>query len=105
MNDIRESLELRDSNRFVWLNENSIARWVSIPLRLIVGLGFMQHGFAKFSKGPEAFAAILPAVPNSDRRGYECDLLHLACLAALVLGGSEPMAIDSCFRRNKMSVQ
>jgi putative oxidoreductase len=130
----------------------------------------MQHGFAKFSKGPEAFAAILSAigVPSphlmawltilieffgglavllgalvplvslpmaaillvamftvhlpygfssikiigvtSGRAqfgppGYECDLLYLACLAALVLGGSGPMAIDSYLRRNKMSVR
>jgi putative oxidoreductase len=27
--------------------------------------------------------------------GYELDLLYLACLAALVLGGSGPMAIDN----------
>ena len=36
-----------------------IARWSPIPLRLIVGYGFMQHGFAKLSKGPDMFAAIL----------------------------------------------
>ena len=29
-----------------------IARWAAIPLRLIVGFGFMEHGFAKLSKGP-----------------------------------------------------
>src|SRR5690348_2610753 len=33
--------------------------WAPIPLRLIVGLGFMQHGYAKLLKGPEAFASIL----------------------------------------------
>ena len=26
-----------------------------IPLRLIVGYGFMEHGFAKLAKGPDAF--------------------------------------------------
>jgi putative oxidoreductase len=36
-----------------------IARWARIPLRLIVGFGFMEHGFAKLSKGPDAFADIL----------------------------------------------
>src|ERR1700739_118183 len=39
-----------------------IARWAPIPLRLIVGYGFMEHGFAKLSKGPDAFAAILQAM-------------------------------------------
>ena len=47
----------------VWIpNRPSVARWAPIPLRLIVGYGFMQHGFAKLSKGPEAFTAILHAV-------------------------------------------
>jgi DoxX-like protein len=36
-----------------------MARWSPVPLRLIVGYGFMQHGFAKLSRGPGAFAAIL----------------------------------------------
>ena len=29
-----------------------MARWSPIPMRLIVGYGFMQHGFAKLSRGP-----------------------------------------------------
>jgi putative oxidoreductase len=43
-----------------------IARWSPIPLRLIVGFGFMQHGFAKLSRGPDAFAAILQAMGVPD---------------------------------------
>ena len=38
------------------------ARWSPIPLRLIVGFGFMQHGFAKLSRGVDAFVAILQAM-------------------------------------------
>lgn len=164
MKDLRQSSEPGHSNRFTFLNRAALARWAPIPLRLIVGYGFMQHGFAKFSKGPEAFAAILHAIgvpaPHlmawltilieffgglavllgaliplaslpmaavllvamftvhlpygfssikivsviSGRAqfgppGYECDLLYLACLAALVLGGSGPMTIGSYLRR------
>jgi putative oxidoreductase len=33
--------------------------------------------------------------------GYECDLLYIACLTALVIGGSGPMAIDGYFRRKR----
>ena len=31
--------------------------------------------------------------------GYECDLLYLACLAALALGGSGPLSIDGLLRK------
>jgi putative oxidoreductase len=140
-------------------NRISLARWAPIPLRLMVGYGFMEHGFAKLSKGVDAFAAILHAmgVPASHFMagltilielvggfavmlgafvpivsipmvavlsvamvtvhlpygfssikllavtaagaqfgppGYEVDLLYIACLASLVLGGSGPFAID-----------
>jgi putative oxidoreductase len=146
------------------LNRFPIARWAPIPLRLIVGFGFMEHGFAKLAKGPDTFAAILHAlsvpaphfmawatiltellgglavilgafvalaslpmaalllvaiftvhlpygfssiklisVTAAGARfgppGYECDLLYLACLAALVLGGSGPLAIDGLVKR------
>src|SRR5580698_4468271 len=62
MNVIRKPLEQRHINRFAFLNQASVARWAPIPLRLIVGYGFMQHGVAKLSKGPEAFAVVLHAI-------------------------------------------
>src|SRR5258708_15567703 len=135
------------------------ARLAPIPIRLIVGYGFMEHGFAKLSRGVGAFAAMLQAmgVPHPHFMaqltivtelvggfavilgafvaivslpmatvllvamftvhlpygfsaikligvtaagaqfgppGYEVDLLYVACLAALVLGGSGPFAVD-----------
>ena len=145
-------------------NSASLARWVPIPLRLIVGFGFMQHGWAKLHRGPDAFATVLHALsvpaphlmawltiltelgggalillgafvplisipmvivmlvaiftvhlpfgfasikllgvtaagPRFGPPGYECDLLYLACLAALVLAGPGPLAIDNLRRR------
>src|SRR5215472_12552451 len=141
-----------------------IARWSPIPLRLIVGYGFMEHGFSKLSKGPDAFAAILqamgvpsphlmawftiliellgglailvgafvaivsvpmvvvllvamfkvhlpygfssikllavtPAGATFGPPGYEVNLLYIACLAALVMGGSGPLALDGLIRK------
>jgi putative oxidoreductase len=141
-----------------------IARWSPIPLRLIVGYGFMQHGFAKLSRGPDMFAAILQgmgvpaphlmawltiltellggfavllgafvtivsvpmtavllvamfkvhlpygfssikllAVTAAGAKfgpvGYEIILLYIACLAALLIGGSGPFAIDGLVRK------
>ena len=171
MHQLTQSLEREGSNRLAFLRSRlaflerpSVAVWAPIPLRLIVGYGFMEHGLAKLSRGPEAFTAILhtmgvPAphlmawltilteltgglavllgafvplvsVPmaavllvamltvhlpygfssikllsvTSGRAqfgppGYELDLLYIACLAALVLGGSGPMAIDQYLRK------
>jgi putative oxidoreductase len=139
---------------------NFFARFAPIPLRLIVGFGFMQHGFAKLGRGPGHFAQILQALgtpaphlmawvsiltelfgglaillgafitlasipmaillivaivtvhlrfgfssvkllavtaagPQLGPPGYETNLLYLACLAALVLGGAGPLSIDA----------
>jgi hypothetical protein len=53
---------------------------------------------------PYGFSSIkLMAVTSAGAQlgppGYECDLLYLACLAALVLGGSGPLAIDGPIRK------
>lgn len=36
--------------------------YAAIPLRLIIGYGFMEHGFAKLARGSDAFAGILHAM-------------------------------------------
>ena len=142
------------------ISRSPIARWAPVPLRLIVGYGFMEHGFAKLVRGFDAFPMILLAIgvpaphlmgwltivveivgglavllgalvplasipmaavllvamftvhlpygfssiklqavtaagAQFGPPGFETDLLYLACLAALVLGGSGPLAIDS----------
>ena len=45
-----------------FLHGFAIKRWPLLPLRLIVGFGFMEHGLAKLAKGPDAFANILQAM-------------------------------------------
>jgi putative oxidoreductase len=164
MNTLPHSSEREASTSFAFLKQPSVARWAPLPLRLIVGYGYMEHGFAKLSRGPEAFAAILHVIGVSAPHlvawltilteligglaillgafvpfaslpmaavlvaamvtvhlpygfssikllsvtsgraqfgppGYELDLLYLACLAALVFGGSGPMAIDQYLRK------
>jgi putative oxidoreductase len=141
-----------------------IAQWSPVVLRLIVGYGFMAHGYAKLARGTGTFAAILAAIgvpaPTFMARltilvellgglavllgtfvslvsipmaavlivamftvhlpygfssiklvavtpagaqfgppGYEVDLLYIACLVALVLGGPGPITIDSLIKR------
>jgi len=65
-----------------------MARWSSIPLRLIVGYGFMQHGFAKLSRGPDAFVAILQAmgVPDPHFVAWLTILTELLGGLAVLLG-------------------
>src|SRR5258707_6632354 len=166
MKDLRQSSEQGYSSRFTFLDRASVTRWAPIPLRLIVGYGFMQHGFAKLSRSPDAFAVVLHAIgvpaphlmawlttlieifgglavllgaliplaslpmaavllvamftvhlpygfssiklmsvtagrAQFGPPGYECNLLYLACLAALVIGGSGPMAIDGYLGRKR----
>jgi len=140
--------------------ENNLrANYAPLPLRLMIGYGFLAHGLAKWSKGPEVFADILRAtgvplphlmawvtiateivcgiafllgafvllvsipaiillgvaiftvhlpygfssiklisVDNGRAHfgppGYECDLLYIACIIALVLMGPGPWSID-----------
>ena len=37
-------------------------QWVPLPLRLIIGFGFMAHGWAKLSRGPAGFAKLLAQI-------------------------------------------
>ena len=36
--------------------------WWALPLRLIVGFGFMEHGYAKLARGVDSFIGILQAL-------------------------------------------
>ena len=48
--------------------QRKLAGYAPLPLRLIVGYGFMAHGCAKLMKGPDAFAAIVHAMGVPERK-------------------------------------
>jgi putative oxidoreductase len=144
--------------------QRELLHYTPLPIRLVVGYGFMAHGYAKLMKGPDAFVAIVhamgvplpffmawltilveliggfavllgalvvplsipmaavllvatfnvhlpfgftsikllaitPSGPQFGPPGYETDLLYLACLVALVMGGSGPWAADNVIAR------
>ena len=148
------------------LNGEQWQRWVAIPIRMILGVGFMAHGWAKLSRGPAAFAELLqqahvplplanawlvtfleifgglallmgafvavasvplilsmlgamftvnikygfsavntigltPTGPQFGPPGYEINLLYIAGLVTLILGGAGPLSIDALRSRRR----
>jgi putative oxidoreductase len=58
------------------------ARWSPVPLRMIVGYGFLMHGYAKLARGPHLFASTLQGL------GYSApEFLSWATILIEVLGG------------------
>ena len=79
---------------------SALAPWAPIPLRLIVGYGFVQHGFAKIARGPDTFAAILQSlgVPAPHFMAWVSILTELLGGLAVLVGrmvtlASIPMAM------------
>jgi hypothetical protein len=48
-----------------WGSSNS-EHWAPVPMRLIVGYGFMAHGYAKLIRGPEHFVGVLHALHSEE---------------------------------------
>ena len=147
-------------------NEPPWRQWAPLPLRLIIGYGFMAHGWAKLSRGPAGFARLLEQIgaplpeatawvstfveilgglailagafvvavsiplivmmlvamftvhlrygfsavntigltadgPQFGPPGYEVNLLYVAGLLALILGGAGPLSIDMLLARRR----
>src|SRR5438067_13326692 len=76
------------------ISRSPIAQWAPIPLRLIVGYGFMEHGFAKLARGLDAFPAILQAigVPAPHLMGWLTISVEIFGGLAVLLGALVPLA-------------
>ena len=49
-------------DRIVSWRGKTLRDWSIVPLRAIVGYGFIAHGLAKWHRGPEAFAHLLSLI-------------------------------------------
>jgi len=71
---------------------------VSLPMAAVLVVAIvtvhLPFGFTSIK-----LLAVTAAGPQFGPPGYETDLLYLACLVALVLGGSGPWSIDSLIAR------
>ena len=74
-------------------SEWNLHRWAALPLRLIVGYGFMEHGYAKLIHGPERFAAILHTlgVPAPELMAWATIMVELLGGLAVLLGVLIPL--------------
>lgn len=70
----------------------------SIPMAIVLLAAIftvhLPYGFSSIK-----LQEITPSGARFGQPGYETDLLYLACLVALVLGGSGPLAIDGWLLR------
>jgi len=72
----------------------ALTRWAPLPLRLIVGYGFIAHGYAKLSRGPDTFAAVLHTlgVPAPHFLAWATTLVELVGGFAILVGAWVPLA-------------
>ena len=83
---LENSLCLR-KHRFPQASD-SLAAWAPLPIRIAVGYGFVAHGYAKLSRGPEKFAVVLHTlgVPDPLFAAWAATLTELIGGAAVMAG-------------------
>jgi putative oxidoreductase len=70
------------------------ASWYAVPLRLIVGFGFVEHGYAKLARGADEFIAILHAIgmPFADLLGWATIIVEIVGGLLIFAGAFVPVA-------------
>jgi putative oxidoreductase len=69
-------------------NQTLWTKWALLPLRLVIGFGFMAHGWAKLSRGPAGFAKLLQHIgtPLPEMTAWVATLLEFIGGMAILLG-------------------
>lgn len=91
------SVEQRHRIAEYWLGlqvRASLTRWAPLPLRLIVGYGFLEHGLAKAGRGLDAFPTIVAAMglPFPYLLGWLTILVEIFGGLAFIVGAFIPLA-------------
>lgn len=70
------------------------SNWYAIPLRLVLGYGFFEHGWAKLSRGPEGFIGILDAIglPFPELLGWATVVVEIVGGLMILAGAFVPLA-------------
>lgn len=70
------------------------ANWYAVPLRLIVGFGFLEHGYAKLARGADGFISILHSIgtPLADLLGWATIVVEILGGLMILLGAFVPAA-------------
>jgi len=65
-----------------------VQAWAFLPLRLTMGVGFLVHGWAKWSRGPAGFGKLLQqiGIPVPDVTAWAVTILELVGGLALIAG-------------------
>src|SRR6266704_2792755 len=73
---------------FMLRNKGLWNQWAPIPLRVIIGYGFVSHGWAKWSRGPEGFGKLLQqiGVPLPEFTAWVVTFLELFGGLAILAG-------------------
>lgn len=82
------------SRPVIWpVNLGMLSQWWPVLLRLIVGYGFLVHGYAKFTRGPETFAVVLHTigVPAPFLLAWLTTLVELIGGFAILIGAFVPI--------------
>jgi len=68
--------------------QDLLRRWALLPLRLIVGFGFLSHGLAKWNRGPASFGKLLHVlgVPFPVPTAWMVTLLEVFGGLAIIVG-------------------
>ena len=87
------SLSMTDRPATGIVEFRTLDKWAPLPLRLIVGYGFLAHGYAKLARGPDSFAAVLHTigVPLPHLLAWLTTLVELIGGFAILVGAFVPL--------------